>query len=107
MTKNELNRFQAILTLKLAELERFTVTARGSRLREAPIRWKRSRRLQNAHSLFVTSTGNLTNFETPVRRSVVSRKAALEPASSAMTTSTRSGSPRCRGPHFVYGARKP
>jgi amino acid transporter len=64
-------------------------------------------RLHSAHSRFVTSTENLTNFETPVRRSVVSRKAALVRASSAMTTSTRSGLPRCRGPHFVYGARKP
>jgi hypothetical protein len=107
MTENERNRFHAILMAKVAELERFNRHREKSRLREAPISWKRFRRLQNAHLRFVISTANLTNFETPVRRSVVSRKGALGPASSAMKISTRSGLPRCRGPHTVYGARKP
>jgi hypothetical protein len=76
-------------------------------LREAPISWMRSRRLHNAQSRFVTWTVDITNFETLVRLSVASRKAALEPVRNAMKTSTRSGSRRYPGLHFVYSARKP
>jgi hypothetical protein len=61
MTKNELNRFQAILTLRLLNSGVSSAAATGSRLSEAPINWTRSRRLRNAHSQFVTSIMNLTN----------------------------------------------
>ena len=105
MTKNELNRFRAALTEKVAELERFTAHREGIAIERAPINWKRSRRPQNAPTRFVTSTANLPNFETPVRRSGVSKKAALERASGAVRTSTQSGLQRCRGPHFVHGAK--
>ena len=107
MTKTEVDRFRAVLTTRVAELERVTRQRDAITVSDAPINWTRFRRLQSAHSRFLTSTVNLTNFETPVRRSAVSRKAALGRASSAMRTSTRSGLPRCPGPHFVYSARKP
>ena len=84
MTKSELDRFRAILTNWNAS----PASARGSRLREAPISWRRSRRLPNVHSRFVISRVNSTNFETLVRRSVVSRKATSGRASSAMRRST-------------------
>jgi DnaK suppressor protein len=74
MTKTEMNRFRAILTAKVAELEHFTRHATGSRLSEVPINWTRSRRLRNEHSRFVTSIVNLTNFEALARPFAVSRK---------------------------------
>jgi len=107
MTKTEMNRFRAILTAKVAELERFTRHREGITVERSADQRKRSRRLHNAHSRLVTSTVNLTNFETPVRPSVGSKKAASGHARSVMTTSPRSGFRRCRGLNSVYGARKP
>jgi len=78
MTKTEMNRFRAILTAKVADLGVSPATATGSRLSKAPINWTRSRRLRNAHSRFVTSIVNLTNFETLARPFAVSRKAASD-----------------------------
>ena len=88
MTKSELDRFRAILTARVAELEGLTCHREGIAIERAPINWKRSRQLQNAHLRFVTSTSNSPNFETFVQRSVESRRAALGPASSATKTST-------------------
>jgi len=101
------DRFRAVLTSRVAELERFTAHREGIAIERAPINWKRSRRPQNAPTRFVTSTVTLTNFGTLVQPSVVSKKATLGPARRAMKTSTPSGLPRCRGLYFAYGARKP
>ena len=106
MTKNELNRFQEILAAKVAELEPSSGNTGGSRSREAPINWKRYRRLPNAPSRFVDSTVASATFATRVRRFVESRKAALGHAWSATRRSTRSGSPRYPGLNFVSSARK-
>ena len=107
MTKNELNRFQEILAAKVAELEPSSGNTGGSRSREAPINWKRYRRLPNAPSRFVDSTVASATFATRVRRFVESRKAASGYASSVMTKSPQSGLSRCRGLNSIYGAGKP
>lgn len=70
MTKNELNRFREILAAKVAELEPSSGNTGGSRSREAPINWKRYRRLPNAPSRFVDSTVASATFATRVRRFV-------------------------------------
>ncbi len=79
MTKNELNRFQAILTMKVLNWSASPATAMGSRLREASVRLATGE-IQAASEyppLFVTLTANSTDFQTPVRAFAASRKAAL------------------------------
>ena len=107
MTKTEVDRFRRILTARSLNWSASRASGTGSWLSGAPINWKRSKRLHNAPSPFVTSTENSPNFETRVRHFVASRTAASAHARSVMKTSIRSGLPPCRGPHFVYGARKP
>jgi hypothetical protein len=60
MTKAEVDRFQAILTAKVAELDASSAGAMASRSSEVLISWKRSRRLRNAHLQFETSPAILT-----------------------------------------------
>jgi hypothetical protein len=110
MTQNELNRFEAVLTERVAELERLTRLRDGitvERSADQLINWTRSRRLPNGPSRFITSTANSTNFETPVQLSAVSKNGTSGAARRAMRTSARSGLPRCRVLHFAFGARKP
>ena len=107
MTKKEVKGFRKILTARVAELEHVTRNATGSRLREAPISWKKSKRLHNAPSRFVISTVISANSETPVRRFVESGWQLRDVPASAMRTSIRSGLPRVPWAHFVYSARKP
>ena len=106
MTKTEADRFRAILTAKVIDWNASSEGAMTSRLSEAPISWKRPRRLRNAHSMFVSSTVTLINFGTLARPSVVPKEAASVYARSVMTTLPRSGLSRCRGLDSVYGARK-
>jgi hypothetical protein len=105
MTKTEVNRLRAVLTTRIAELERFTRHRDGIAVERSADQLDQIQAAYNARSWFVTSSANLTNFKTPVRPSVVSRKAASGYARSAIKTSIRNGLPRCRGQHFVYGAR--
>jgi len=107
MTKTEKDRFRRILTARVAELERFTRQRDGIVVERSADQLEEIQAAYNAPSLFVTSTENSPNFETRVRHFVASRTAASAPARSVMKTSIRSGLPRCRGPHFVYGVRKP
>ena len=103
MTKTEADRFRAILTAKVADWNTSSEGAIASRLSEAPISWKRPRRLRNVHSRFVTSTVTLA------RPSVVPKKAASVYARSVMTTLPGSGSSRCRGSilYTVPGSCRP
>ena len=109
MTKTEADRFRAILTAKVADWNTSSEGAIASRLSEAPISWKRPRRLRNVHSRFVTSTVTLINFGTLARPSVVPKEAASVYARSVMTTLPGSGSSRCRGSilYTVPGSCRP
>ena len=106
MTKTEVDRFRAVLTARVAELERFTRQRDAIAVERCADQLEEIQAASQRALAVCNPTENSTNFETPVRLSVVSRKAALGPARSAMKTSTRSGLPRRRGPHVVYGARK-
>jgi len=107
MTKTEMNRFRAILTAKLPELERFTrhrdgiaVERSADPLDEIEAASQRALAVCNLDREF-------NQLRTLARPSVVSKKATSGPAGSAMKTSIPSGLPRCHGLHSAYGARKP
>ena len=84
MTKTEVDRFRAVLTVRLADLERV------SRRREAITVERSADQLEEIQAAsqrtpwFVSSTANSTNFDTPVRLYAVIRKVAFRPARGAM-----------------------
>src|SRR5271167_874984 len=107
MTKNELNRFQAILTAKVAEWERFTRHREGitiersaDQLEEIQAASQRALAVCNLDREF----NQLRNARAALRRI---RKAASEYARGVMKTSTQNGLPPSRGLNSVYGARQP
>ena len=107
MTKTDIERFRRILTARVAELERFTrqrdgivVERSADQLEEIQAASQRALAVCNLDREF-------TQLRDARRHFVASRTAASAHARSVMKTSIRSGLPRCRGPHFVYGVRKP
>ena len=92
---------------KVAELERLTRQREGIVVDRCADQLEEIQAASQRALAVCNSTGNSPNFEPRVRHFVVSRTAALAHARSVMKTSIRSGLPPCRGPHFVYGARKP
>ena len=108
MTTTEMNRFRAVLTARVAELERLTrqrdgitVERSADQLEEIQAASERALAVSNLDREF----SQLRNARAALRR-IRGRQLRDVPAS-AMKTSTRSGLPQCRGPHIVYGARKP
>jgi hypothetical protein len=65
MTETEVNRFQAVLTARVAELERVSRRHDAITVERSADQLEEIRRLYNAHSRFATSTENSTTFERP------------------------------------------
>src|SRR5260370_39297281 len=107
MTKTEVDRFRAVLTARVAELERvtrqreaITVDRCADQLEEIQAASQRALAVCNLDREF----NQLRDTRAALRRT---QEGSFGTFMSAMKTSTRSGLPRWRGPHFVYGARKP
>ena len=107
MTKSELDRFRAILTAKTAELERFTRHREGmtiersaDQLEEIQAASERALAVCNLDREF----NQLRNARAALRRI---EEGSFGTCQQCDDDIIRSGLPRCRGPHFVYGARKP
>jgi hypothetical protein len=104
MTKQELNRFQAVLTARTGELERliaFRDTITIERSSDERDQMQRASEL----ALAVSNLDRESSLEMSARPCVVLRKAALGRARSVSKTFTRSGSRRCRGQSIVSAAR--
>ena len=87
MTRTEVDRFRAALTAMICELERITHHRDAITIERSADQLEEIQAASQRASRLVTSTVNLTNFETPLRRSVVPKKAASGYARSVMTRS--------------------
>jgi hypothetical protein len=107
LTKTEQNRFRAVLTATVAELEPFnrhrdaiTVERSADQLEEIQAASQRSLAVCNIDREF----NQLREARAALRRI---QEGIFGPARRAMTRSPQSGLLRCRGLNSVYGARKP
>ena len=88
MTKTEVDRFRAVLTSRVAELERLTRNRDGITVERSADQLDEIQAASQRALAVCNLDREFNTFETPVRPSVVFRKAPLGPARSAMKTST-------------------
>src|SRR5580704_1220350 len=104
MTKSERDRFQAILTAKVAELERFTRHREGITIERSADQMEEIQ-AASERALAVCNLDRESNQLRNVRASLRRiQEGSFGTCQQCDDDIHRSGLPRCRGPHSVYGA---